>query len=101
MKVELSEYFLKKLAELKSYISRDSEHYAENFILSLRESLRKLENFPSAGRTIPEFYDPNVREIIYRDYRIIYRLEPDRVVILFLFHGKRDPRELNQFLQSE
>ena len=100
MKVEFSEYFNQELVELKAFISRDSEFYAENFILSLRASLQKLERFPAAGRKVPGIKDPLVREIVYRDYRIIYRLETERIIVLFLFHGKRDPQELIQFLET-
>jgi plasmid stabilization system protein ParE len=33
-----------------------------------------LADFPEIGRMVPEFRQPNLREIICRSYRIIYRL---------------------------
>jgi plasmid stabilization system protein ParE len=33
-----------------------------------------LTTFPEIGRIVPEFHQPDLREIICRSYRIIYRL---------------------------
>ena len=37
-----------------------------------------------------EAEDPALREIIVQGYRVMYRLEPDRVLILAVMHGRRD-----------
>ena len=41
---------------------------------------------------VPEFRDPNLREIVFRSYRIIYRLNDarDQVVVISVMHGSRD-----------
>ncbi len=39
---------------------------------------------------IPEAEDKTLREIIVQGYRIMYRLEPDRVLVLAVMHGSRD-----------
>jgi hypothetical protein len=36
--------------------------------------LEQLAAFPSAGRVVPEFGDPKIREILWRNYRLVYRL---------------------------
>jgi len=51
---------------------------------------RRLEMFPESGRIIPEVEDKMLREIIVQGYRVMYRLEPDRVLILAIMHGSRD-----------
>jgi plasmid stabilization system protein ParE len=38
---------------------------------------------------VPEFDDENVRELVGYSYRIIYRLQPDEVLIVAVIHGKR------------
>lgn len=49
----------------------------------------KLLTFPKLGRVVPEFQNVNIREIIYRNYRIIYELEEERIVILSVLHGSK------------
>jgi len=50
-----------------------------------------LANFPEIGRTVPEFKQPNLREILCRSYRIIYRLRRDeqRIDIVRFWHAAR------------
>lgn len=39
---------------------------------------------------IPEAEDKRLREIIVQGYRVMYRLETDRVLILAVMHSSRD-----------
>lgn len=67
--------------------------YAIRFIKSLVKATTKLEVFPMAGRSVPEFEGTSVdlREVIYQGYRIIYRLTPDQnVEIVTVAHGLED-----------
>ena len=50
-----------------------------------------LADFPEIGRVVPEFHQPNLREIVCRSYRIIYRLQVDhqRIQIVRFWHGAR------------
>lgn len=41
------------------------------------------------GRIVPELDEPNIRELILRNYRIIYRILEKEVQIIRLFHGSR------------
>ena len=43
---------------------------------------------------VPEFDDPSTRELLVRSYRMIYRVESDRVFVLGLIHGARDLQAL-------
>lgn len=35
----------------------------------------RLQEFPELGRSVPEYRDDNLREIIFRPYRIVYRFD--------------------------
>ena len=50
-----------------------------------------LANFPEIGRVVPEFQQSNLREVICRSYRIIYRLRRDeqRIDIVRFWHAAR------------
>ena len=49
-----------------------------------------LRSFPDMGRRVPELRRAYVREVLVHPYRLIYRREQDRVVILVLHHCRRD-----------
>lgn len=72
------------------YISRDSVYYARRFGEKVVLATRRLREFPESGRIIPETEDKTLREIIVQGYRVMYRLETNRVLILAVMHGSRD-----------
>jgi len=49
-----------------------------------------LETSPKLGRRVKESDDPNLREIIYRKYRIIYQIHENQLEIVRVIHGSRD-----------
>ena len=51
--------------------------------------MERLPAFPLSGRRVPEIRRPSVREIIQGDYRLIYRVDPDAVVILTVRHARQ------------
>jgi plasmid stabilization system protein ParE len=79
---------------LANYISRDSIFYAAAFIQETLDVSRSLNEFSERGRVVPEFGDPNIRELFVREYRLIYSIEENRIVLLGLVHGKRDLKTL-------
>jgi plasmid stabilization system protein ParE len=48
-----------------------------------------LGQFPEIGRVVPEYNKPEIRELIYRNYRIVYRTKPDFIEIITVFQGSR------------
>ncbi len=46
-----------------------------------------IASFPAIGRVVPEYNDPNLRERICGNYRIVYRLKDDVVEIAAICHG--------------
>ncbi|MHA1193723.1 MAG: type II toxin-antitoxin system RelE/ParE family toxin [Promethearchaeota archaeon] len=77
------------LNEIIDYIAQDSLEYALSFYEQVREKVENLAKFPKIGRKVPELDDPKIRELILRNYRIIYRLLEEKVQIVRLFHGSR------------
>jgi len=46
---------------------------------------------PRIGREVPESeYDPDIRELIFHSYRIIYQINPEHILIVAVIHGSRD-----------
>jgi plasmid stabilization system protein ParE len=56
----------------------------------------RLVQFPESGRMVPEFGRPNLRELILRPYRIVYRLQGDVLEIVTVFHAARMVPEIER-----
>jgi plasmid stabilization system protein ParE len=82
------------LDALAEYIARDSSFYAAAFTQEILDVSRSLNEFFERGRIVPELGDPIIREILIRDYRLIYKIEQSSIVILALVHGARDLKAL-------
>ena len=81
---------LEDIEAIASYISRDSVSYAGAVVRRVINSTRNLENFPFAGRIVPEFGLKSIREVFAYSYRIIYRIENETVTIAAVLHGRRE-----------
>ena len=79
----------KDLDSIIDYIAADSPTYAGAVLKNIVNQTRMLSRFPQAGRMVPEYDDENMRELIVYNYRIIYRLERDEVLIVAVIHGKQ------------
>ena len=53
------------------------------------EATERLTASPGSGRIVPELDRPNIREILFGEYRIVYRLQAEEATILLMSHGRR------------
>lgn len=74
---------------IRTYVARDSAHYADLLVERIVVAVGRLETFPRSGRVVPEVGDESLREVVYENYRIVYRVKPEVVEILTVFHGAR------------
>lgn len=96
MKIEWSELAITDLENIRDYISKDSTFYASIFIEKVLSSVEKLSSLPQLGRQVSESNDENIREIVYHNYRIMYRVDNLRILVLAVLHGSRDLEKLNK-----
>lgn len=84
------------LQAIYEYIAHDSAVYSARFVRALVKSTVKLESAPLCGRLVPEFNDLQLREVIFQNYRIVYRATNDQrtVEILAVVHCARDFNKL-------
>ena len=85
MKIRWSYEALERLIEIEDYISKDSSVRAIQFVDQLIEHAELLSGKPLTGRIIPELANPDIRELVFKKYRIIYRLKEKRIEILTVF----------------
>jgi len=71
------------------FIARDAPQIAELFAERVFRTSDRLREFPRSGRVVQEIGRDNIREVIIQNYRVIYRLLPEKVEILTVHHGAR------------
>ena len=71
------------------YISLDSKYYAGKWLEKLYERVTILLTHPQIGRVVPEINNPNIREIIEGNYRIMYRISKKQIIIYRIMHSAR------------
>jgi toxin ParE1/3/4 len=92
MKVVWSSEALRMLGEIERFIAQDNPQRAEAFIERLLEKGDSISSFSEMGRVVPEFSQPDLREILVGNYRIEYLATPAQIVILTVFEGHRSLR---------
>ena len=80
---------LADIEEIAEFIARDSPVYAALTVSRLIERTEQALEFPHSGRVVPESTKPDVRELFWRDYRVIYEVMPEGVRIVTVIHGRR------------
>ncbi|HAI69242.1 MAG TPA: type II toxin-antitoxin system RelE/ParE family toxin [Gammaproteobacteria bacterium] len=80
---------LEDIEAICQFIARDAPRYAQLFATRVFNATDRLKIFPESGRKVPEVNQPKIREIIFGNYRIIYRLQEDEVQILTVYHSAR------------
>jgi toxin ParE1/3/4 len=86
-------------SDLKSIVgyvraASGSPEVAERFGTALVEKALTLATMPERGRIVPELSLPEVREIIFKSYRIVYRVATRQVQVLRFWHAARGTPEI-------
>ena len=79
-----------RVYDIASYIALDSIVEAEKWIDNIFDYVQRLENFPESGRYVPELIGrKDIRELVFKNYSIIYRIEKSTVYILTVRNYKQ------------
>ena len=80
---------IEDIESIASYIERDSVWYAKAVASKIVETAETIPNFPELGRVVPEIGNVAIRERFAYSYRIIYRIESERILVAAVIHGSR------------
>jgi toxin ParE1/3/4 len=80
---------VKNLEDIADYISINSPLYAPVFVQKIVSSVERLKDYPLSGRIVPEFQNNDIREIIFHNYRVVYRLNKELIEIVTVVHGAK------------
>jgi plasmid stabilization system protein ParE len=76
-----------RLADLELFIAQDSPMRAREFRNYLKEKSDIIAQNSYIGRIVPEFADPKIRELLVKNYRIVYRIAEERIEMLMVIEG--------------
>ncbi len=79
---------VERVGEAADFIALDNPDAAARWTESVFDVVARLEAFPNSGSVLPELAREDVRELLHGEYRIVYRVEVERVLILTVRHGR-------------
>jgi plasmid stabilization system protein ParE len=89
MKLSWTREAVKRLVEIEEFIAQDRPSRAENFIDYLLERVSLIPSNPEIGRMVPEISNITIRELMIKNYRVVYRVKMTAIEILTVFEGHR------------
>ncbi len=85
------------LNEIIEYYIHVNENYVEKIVLQFEDRISNLAYFPESGRVVPELEKQNIlhyRELIEGNYRIIYEIQENKVIVHTIIDARRNFEEL-------
>ena len=90
-----------RLQEIEAHIALDSPQAAKATAEKLLRRSLILESPPLLGRRLTRYEGDDVRELLERPYRLIYRVRSDYIEILTLLHYRQLlPSDLEELLSG-
>ena len=89
MKIIWSPLAVERMTEIADYISRENPTAAVSWVKAVFDKVENIKQFPYVGRIFPEANRKEIREILFKNYRIIYRVGTEHISILTVRHGKQ------------
>jgi len=79
------------LHDIVVFIARHNPEQAMSFGFEVISATDRLQDYPEEGRILPEYRRADLREIILRPYRVVYRINHGRKLceIVRVWHSAR------------
>ena len=81
------------LDAIAEYIALDKPSAAVRLVHKVFSSTDRLEQFPESGRKPPELNNSRYLEVIVKPCRIFYRIEGDKIYIIYVMRSERKLRK--------
>jgi len=78
------------LEDIASYIATDNPGRAASFVRELRDACLSLASYPLRFPKLTGVEDLDLRQMMFGRYRVLYRVDPDNVMIVRVLHSARD-----------
>lgn len=77
------------IIQVFNYIVEDSLYYSIKTVTEISQIVDDLKMWKYMGRKVPEYDTHNIRELIYKSYRIIYEIKSSEILIQRIWHSSR------------
>ena len=92
MQINRSTRYKNNLFQILNYIAQDKFSASENFLNELDKLINNLPNFPFKFRKSEYFDDENIRDMVYKGYTVIYKVnEVKSTVDIIRIFNKNKP----------
>lgn len=90
-RVEITKIAENGILTIFEYIQQDNPLAAIKWVKEIEQQINSLENFPKRCPVIPESEEigREYRHLIYGNYRTIFRIQGQKVIIMRVIHGAR------------
>lgn len=89
MKVHWTDRAKARLRLIHEHIAQDAPLVADQVIERLVARSRQIGELPYTGREVPEYQRDDLREVLERPYRIIYRIYKQRIDVVTVMHYRQ------------
>lgn len=90
-RVEITTIAEKDIEKIWDYLARENLEAANSLILHFEMQIENLEVFPLRCQSIPEneLLGTDYRHLLYGNYRIIFRIDNMRIIVMRVLHKAR------------
>ena len=81
-----SDSAVQDMKNIEKYIAQDSKKYAKIVRKEILIAVKDLKKFPKKGRMVPEDKDELFREILVGNYRVMYEIISETILISAVLH---------------
>ncbi len=100
VQVRWSRRIIAELHEAREYLHAYSPRSAERLIDAIFTKAALLETQPLLGRVVPEAERPDVRELLYQKYRLIYQVVSKTEILMLTLHPALRPLAADSLLEA-
>lgn len=91
VQVNWSRQAVEDIFAASEYHRQMSVKYANTLVEKIFEKAHILENYPRLGRMVPELTREDIRELIYKQYRVVYRIVNESQIDILSVHPSSRP----------
>ena len=88
MRAVWSPLALERIEDIVRVIAADRPGAAERWVRAVFARAAQLRAYPESGQMVPELNRSEVRQVLHPPYRLIYRIEAKRILVLTVRHGR-------------
>jgi addiction module RelE/StbE family toxin len=89
MRVHWTQNAVEHIVNIYEHIALNSPTYANRMVDKITRRSEQITAQPLSGRKVPEYQTDDIRELIEKPYRIIYRIKADQIDVVAVIHAAR------------